>query len=342
MKFDFNYKPIQSRAITAENVDGKKGCGGMATEGMGKIPAGSLGQTFKISPCTMVPGKAELVLCDIKGSGEINHIWMTCTPEGYTNSILEFYYDGATVPSVSVPLGKFFAVGHDQKSIVNSLMVTVNPAGGMNSYWPIPFRKGIKVVLRNLAEAEFVIYYQFDYQHKHIPRSTSYFHAFYNESLHLEPGKNHMILNKIQGKGTFVGTFMTFKTDFTTWWGEGEVKFFIDGDDRFPTICGTGTEDYFGGAWNFEQPIGQYRYFSTAYQGLVDIIPEDSIYVTDQKFSMYRWHVSDPIYFSKDLRVEIQAIGWEEGLQHYRLLSPDISTVAFAYLNKITDARNHP
>lgn len=339
MKFDFNYKHVQSRAITAENFDGKKGMGGMATEGMGKIPAGDLGRTFKISPCVTVEGKHDFVMCNIVGSGEVNHIWMTCAPEGYT-SIIEFYYDGSDVPSVSMPLGKLFAVGHDRKSIVNSLMVTVNPAGGMNLYWPIPFRKGLKVVLKNTSEAPLVIYYQFDYQLKRIPRSTSYFHAFYNESLPLEVKKNHVILDTIRGKGTYVGTFMTFKTDFTTWWGEGEVKFFIDGDKDFPTICGTGTEDYFGGAWNFEQPVGQYRYYSTAYQGLVDVIPEDAIYVTDQKFSMYRWHVTDPVYFARDLRVEIQAIGWEEGLQRYRPLSPEITSVAIVYLDKITNVKN--
>lgn len=338
MKFDFNYKHIQSRAITAENFDGAKGKGGMATEGMGKIPAGALGRTFKISPCVTVPGNSEFVLCDIKGSGEVNHIWMTCDPVGYS-SIVEFFYDGSSIPSVSMPLGKLFAVGFDKKSIVNSLMVTVNPAGGMNLYWPIPFRKGLKVVLHNVNDNNLVIYYQFDYQLKHVSRKTSYFHAFYNESLPLEKGKNHIILDKIEGKGTYAGTFMTFKTDFTTWWGEGEVKFFIDGDKDFPTICGTGTEDYFGGAWNFEQPVGKYRYFSTPYQGLVDIIPEDKIYITDQKFSMYRWHIADPVYFSKDLRVEIQAIGWEEGLQHYRLLSPEISTVAFVYLDRITNVK---
>ncbi len=339
MKFDFNYHRIQSRAITAENFHGDKGMGGMATEGMGKIPAGDLGKTFKISPCMLVPKQTDFVMCDIKGSGEVNHIWMTCAPEAYS-AIIEFYYDCAQVPSVSLPIAKLFAIGFDRKSIVNSLMITVNPAGGMNLYWPIPFRKGLRVVLKNVTDSDIVIYYQFDYQLKRIPRSTCYFHAFYNESLPLEAKKNHMLLNKIEGRGTYCGTFMTFKTDFTTWWGEGEVKFFIDGDKDYPTICGTGTEDYFGGAWNFEQPLGTYRSYSTAYQGLVDVIPEDKIYVTDQKFSMYRWHISDPVYFAKDLRVEIQAIGWEEGLLHYRALSPEITSVAYVYLDKITNVKN--
>lgn len=338
MKFDFTkYKRIKSRAITAENFDGSKGRGGMATEGMGKIPSGELGQTYKISPCVCVHGQTEFTVCDIKGSGEVNHIWMTCAPVGFAGFTVEFYYDGASFPSVSLPLGKLFAIGHDQKSIVNSLAVTVNPAGGMNLYWPIPFRKGLKILLKNTTNEDIVIYYQVDYQLKRIPLSTCYFHAFYSQSLPVEAKQNHVVLHKIHGKGTYVGTFMTFKTDFTTWWGEGEFKFFIDGDDKFPTICGTGTEDYFGGAWNFEQPAGKYRYYSTAYQGLVDVIPDDAIYVTDQKFSMYRWHIADPIYFAKDLRVEVQAIGWETGLQRYRPLSPEITTVAYVYLKKVTD-----
>ncbi len=338
MKFDFTkYKKIQSRAITAENFDGGKGRGGMATEGMGKIPAGDLGQTFKVSPCVCVPKQSAFTVCDIKGSGEVNHIWMTCAPVGFKGFTIEFYYDGASFPSVSLPLGKLFAVGHNQKSIVNSLAVTVNPAGGMNLYWPVPFRKGLKILLKNTTDEDIVIYYQVDYQLKRIPLSTCYFHAFYNESLPVEARKNHVVLKKIRGKGMYVGTFMTFKTDFTTWWGEGEFKFFIDGDDKFPTICGTGTEDYFGGAWNFEQPAGKYRYYSTAYQGLVDVLPEDEIYVTNQRFSMYRWHIADPVYFAKDLRVEVQAIGWETGLQRYRPLSPEITTVAFVYLKKVTD-----
>lgn len=340
MKYDFTkYKNIRSRAITAENFHGEKGKGGMATDGMGKVPSGDLGQTFKISPCICVKKQTEFTLCKIKGSGEINHIWMTCAPIGFSKFIIEFYYDNSPYPSVSLPLAKLFAIGHEEKSIVNSLMVTVNPAGGMNLYWPIPFRKGIRVVIKNTADEDIVIYYQFDYQLKYIPRSTCYFHAFYRESLPVKAKENHVVLPKISGRGTYVGTFMTYKTDYTTWWGEGEFKFFIDGDDKFPTICGTGTEDYFGGAWNFEQPKGEYRYFSTAYQGLVDIIPNDAIYVEGQRFSMYRWHISDPIYFKKDIRVEVQSLGWETGLLHYRPSEADISTVAIVYLKKITNVK---
>ena len=338
--FDFvKYKRIKSRSVSAENFNGEKGKGGMATEGMGKIPAGELGRPFKISPCVNVPASSAFTVCDIKGSGEINHIWMTCAPVGFSAFTVEFYYDGSAVPSVSMPLGKLFAIGHDEKSLVNSLAVTVNPAGGMNMYWPVPFRKGVKITLTNTSEQDIVIYYQVDYQLKRIPRSACYFHAFYRESLPVEHKRNHVVLEKTAGRGAYVGTFMTYKTDFTTWWGEGEFKFFLDGDGEYPTICGTGTEDYFGGAWNFEQPQGRYRYYSTAYQGLVDVIPKDKIYIKDQRFSMYRWHLTDPVYFGKDIRVEVQAIGWQEDMKNYRLSQAEITTVAIVYLHKITNVK---
>ena len=134
---------------------------------------------------------------------------------------------------------------------------------------------------------------------------------------------------------------MTFTTDYDTFWGEGEFKFFIDGDEEFPTICGTGTEDYFGGAWSFEQPKGKYRRFTTAYQGLSEVTPEDAFDVVGQRFSMYRWHINDPIYFAKDLRVEVQALGWEYDWKCYRAIAPDITTAAFVYLKKITNVKNY-
>lgn len=340
MKFNFlNSKKIISRSISAENYSGEKGKGGMAKEGIGKIPSGDLGQTYKISPCICIHPKEKQTICDIKGNGEIVHIWMTCAQNFFTSLNIEIFYDGFAYPSVSMPLGKLFAIGHNEKSRVNSLMVTVNPSGGMNLYWPIPFKKGVKIVITNNDDVDAILYYQIDYQLKHIKHNTLYFHAFYRESLPVKAKENHVILEKIKGKGAYVGTFMTYKTDFTTWWGEGEFKFFLDCDDKFPTICGTGTEDYFGGAWNFEQPQGRYSYYSTAYQGLIDVLPEDKIYVEGQRFSMYRWHLLDPIYFDRDIRVEVQAIGWHKDMLTYRCSEADISTVAILYLKNITNVK---
>lgn len=339
--FEFNYKRIKSRAITAENFTGEKGRGGMATEGTGKAVSADLGRTFKISPSVIIAKKSTFTVCDVKGSGEVRHVWVTCAPVGFQGIVAEFFYDGADFPSVSIPLGKLFAIGGDNPSAVNSLAVTVNPRGGMNLYWRVPFRKGLKITFENITDEDITVYYQIDYQLKRIPRSSCYFHVFYNESLPVTPEKNHAVLAKVRGKGVYVGTFMTFTTDYDTFWGEGEFKFFIDGDEEFPTICGTGTEDYFGGAWSFEQPKGKYRRFTTAYQGLPEVTPEDAFDVVGQRFSMYRWHINDPIYFAKDLRVEVQALGWEYDWKCYRAIAPDITTAAFVYLKKITNVKNY-
>jgi hypothetical protein len=114
------------------------------------------------------------------------------------------------------------------------------------------------------------------------------------------------------------------------WWGEGEIKFYMDDDQDYPTICGTGTEDYFGGAWNFEHPKGQYGAFSSPYSGLPQVILPDGLYKSQQRFGMYRWHITDPIRFQKRLRVTIQALGWRPN-GRYLPLQDDIASTAFWY-----------
>jgi hypothetical protein len=113
------------------------------------------------------------------------------------------------------------------------------------------------------------------------------------------------------------------------WWGEGEIKFFMDGDKKFPTICGTGTEDYFGGAWNFEHPTGQYGVFSSPFSGMPQVIKPDGLYQSQQRFGMYRWHVMDPIRFQQDLKVTIQALGWRK--EGYLPMKDDIASTVFWY-----------
>lgn len=140
----------------------------------------------------------------------------------------------------------------------------------------------------------------------------------------------HTILDGVKGKGHYVGTYLAWQVNNNGWWGEGEIKFYLDGDDEFPTICGTGTEDYFGGAWNFEFPPGQYGIYSTPYLGLCQVIKPDGLYRSQQRFGMYRWHVRDPIRFEEDLRVTIQALGWRSG-GRYLPLQDDIASTAFWY-----------
>jgi hypothetical protein len=128
-----------------------------------------------------------------------------------------------------------------------------------------------------------------------------------------------------------VGTYLALEVHDGGWWGEGEIKFYIDGDDKFPTVCGTGTEDYFCGSYNFENhDTHKYQTFSTPYSGLAQVLPADKIYEPGQQFGLYRWHITDPVYFKKDLKVTIQALGWKQG-GLYKQLDPEMSSVAYWY-----------
>ncbi|MBN1221322.1 MAG: DUF2961 domain-containing protein [Anaerolineae bacterium] len=144
----------------------------------------------------------------------------------------------------------------------------------------------------------------------------------------------HMLLDGVQGQGHYVGTYLAWGVNNNGWWGEGEIKFYLDGDADWPPICGTGTEDYFGGAWGFEHPRGEYGIFSAPFSGLPQVINPDGLYQSQQRFGMYRWHVLDPIRFRQELRVTIQALGWQSklaGQPCYLPLQDDIASTAFWY-----------
>lgn len=320
----------KTRSISPENFHGEKGKGGMAVEGTGKECARQLGQGWKISPSVEIGGRELLVLADIEGSGIIQHIWLTCPHEDWRFLILRMYWDGEEAPSIEVPLGDFFCMGWCEPGLLQSLPVCVNPNGGMNSYWQMPFRKGARVTLENLTDKKSVVYYQITYAQTAVAEDTPYFHACFSRDNPLEYKKNHVILPCAGGKGQYVGTYLAWGVNSNRWWGEGEIKFYMDGDKEFPTICGTGTEDYIGGAWNFEYPKGEYCRFSSPYSGLHQIIRPDGLYVSQQRFGMYRFHLTDPIRFDRDLRVEIQALGWRsEG--RYLPLQDDIASVGYWY-----------
>ena len=177
-------------------------------------------------------------------------------------------------------------------------------------------------------------YYQIDYTLTDVPEDRAYFHAQWRRSNPLPYQTDHTLLDGVRGQGHYVGTYIAWGVNNTGWWGEGEIKFYLDGDGEFPTICGTGTEDYFGGAWNFEHPQGQYGAFSTPYLGLPQVIVPDGLYRSQQRFGMYRWHVPDPIRFRQDLRVTIQALGWRSHIEEKRRYLPlqdDIASTAFWY-----------
>jgi hypothetical protein len=255
---------------------------------------------------------------------------MTTYPENWRRLVLRFYWDGEETPSVECPYGDFFANGWCERCNVNSLPVAVNPAGGMNSYWEMPFRQSARITVENLHDEEAFFFFQIDYTLTEVPEDMAYFHAQWRRSNPLKYKEVHTLLDGVQGQGHYVGTYLAWQVNNNGWWGEGELKFYLDGDKDFPTICGTGTEDYFGGAWNFEQPKGEYGAYSTPFLGLPQIIKPDGLYRSQMRFGMYRWHIMDPIRFEQDLRVTIQALGWRSG-KRYLPLQDDIASVAIWY-----------
>ncbi|MGO8701961.1 MAG: glycoside hydrolase family 172 protein [Limisphaerales bacterium] len=327
---------VQSRSISAENFTGEKGQGGMATEGTGKGAARDLGRGWKVSPSVVIKGKSTFTLAEIKGPGSIRSIWMTPTGNWRT-SILRFYWDDETDPSVEVPVADFFASGWaqwDRCPLIQSLPVCVNPRCGFNCYWPMPFHKKCRITMENLADDQMVLYYQVNYALGEVPENAAYFHAQFHRENPLKTKGTYTILDGVEGNGQYVGTYLAWGVHHTGWWGEGEIKFFIDGDQEFPTICGTGTEDYFCGAYDFEGsgPNGKtvYTEFTTPYTGLPQVIRPDGLYDAVQRFSLYRWHIPDPVRFQHDLKVTIQALGWQPG-GRYLPLDDDVASVAFWY-----------
>jgi hypothetical protein len=320
----------QSRSVSPENFTGEKGKGGAATEGTGKGAARELGQGWKVSPSVRIKAHETFTLADISASGCINHIWMTPTGN-WRHEIIRFYWDGEDAPSVEAPVGDFFACGLGQYAQVSSPPVCVNPGSAFNCYWPMPFHKSAKITLENIDEKDMVLYYQVDYAQSKIPADAAYFHAQFRMESPVKTKGLYTLLEGVKGKGQYVGTYMTYQTHGSGWWGEGEMKFYIDGDDKFPTICTTGTEDYFCGSYDFEdRQAHRYVPFSTPYTGLIQVIPPDKVYVPEQKFGLYRWHITDPVRFNTDLKVQIQDLGWQSG-GRYAQLQDSISTVSFWY-----------
>ena len=325
----------QSRSISPENFTGEKGRGGMATEGTGKNASRELGQGWKVSPSVRIKAGTTFTLAEIAGPGCIQQIWMT--PAGnWRQSILRFYWDDEASPSVECPVGDFFACGWGKYAQINSLAVAVNPGSAFNCYWQMPFRHKARVTMENLDTKDMTLYYQMNYTLTPVPADAAYFHAQFRRVNPLPEKGVYTVVDGIVGRGHYVGTYMAWEARSPGWWGEGEIKFYLDGDREWPTICGTGTEDYFCGSYNFEnRDTKKYQVFSGPYVGLAQVLPPDTAYVPPQRFSLYRWHIADPVRFDKDLRVTMQALGWKPkgtpGEGAYLPLQDDIASVAFWY-----------
>jgi len=328
----------RSRSISAENPTGAKGRGGET--------ASPLGPRRKGRPCITLQAGERTVLAEIDGPGVIRHIWITVAdqterhPFVLRDLVLRMWWDGEDQPSVEVPLGDFFANGFGARAVVSSIPIVVAPTGGMSCYFPMPFARGARIEVASEHPVPIEgFFYQVDYEElDEVPAGAGRFHAQYRRSNPTARGTDHVLLDGVRGRGQYVGTYVALATLERYWWGEGEMKFFIDGDDDLPTICGTGLEDYAGGAWAFQDRMGDDARpltFSGPYAGYPFHAAAD-----DSRFSpyaramipmhgLYRWHLPDPIRFTSDLRVTLQQIG-HDGVALFER-SDDVSTVAYWY-----------
>jgi len=325
----FLKRDAESRSLSPENFRGEKGKGGMATpettlhQGSAHC-ARELGQGWKVSPCMSIPAGQTATIMDNDGPGVIRHLWITLDARFYRDVIMRIYWDGEETPSVESPVGDLLCCSWNQPQVIMALPINVNPRGGMNCFFPMPFRKHARVAVENQSPNELPhFFYTINYTLEHVPDDALYFHAQWRRANPLEYGTDYVMIDGVKGQGQYVGAFMAWQQNNAGWWGEGEIKMFLDGDGPFPTICGTGTEDYFGGAWGF----GGEEY-SSPYMGFRQVVKKSG--EVGARMTLYRFHVQDPVFFALDLKVTMQAIGWRsEG--RYLPLQDDISSVVYWY-----------
>jgi hypothetical protein len=323
-------------------VYGEKGRGGMAIPGptpqeevlrIGQLwskneaiapTCRDLGQKWKVRPCIALPAKSATTLMDIDGPSRITHIWITSGQ--FRDLILRMYWDNEETPSVEVPLPDFFCCAWNTWTPILSLPINVNANHAFNSFFPMPFRKHGKITIENRTSEELPnFFYAISCADGPVDADEAYFHAQFRHTDRVQYKEDYTILDGVKGRGHYVGTHLGWQQNNQGWWGEGEVKMFIDGDGEFPSYCGTGTEDYFGSAWGFAN-------FSAPFFGYKSLMTKDDepLSRVGNRHTMYRFHLLDPIYFERDLRVTIQDLGWRsEG--RFLPLQDAISSVAYWY-----------
>jgi hypothetical protein len=341
----FRLSDAKTRSISPENFTGEKGKAGMAdpvnkdkrNTANASWAARDLGLGWKVNPYVRIKPGETFTMAEINGPGAIQHIWMTPTGN-WRYSIVRFYWDDETEPSVECPVGDFFGMGWGKYSPLSSLAICVNPGSAFNCYWTMPFRKKCRITMENIDDTEtMTLFYQVDYTITEVPEDAGYFHAQFRRS-DTDETSVYTIADGIKGKGQYVGVYLAIGVHNNGWWGEGEIKFYMDGDTQFPTICGTGTEDYFCGSYDFDTnrkntagvDESDYTEFCTPYSGLHQVIRGDGHYDIMQRFGLYRWHIMDPIRFDKDLRITIQDLGWRKG-GRYLAQKSDMASVCYWY-----------
>ena len=321
----------KTRSISPENFTGKKGGGALATEGTGAHAARDMGKGWKISPSVVIKSGETFTIADIEGPGAVQQIWMTPTGN-WRFSILRIYWDDSDIPSVECPLGDFFASGWGEFAQVSALPICVNPGSAFNCYWEMPFRNRCVMTVTNIADDAMTLYYQINYALTEVPDEAAYFHAQFRRTNPIPYKEVYTVVDGIRGRGQFVGMYLAWGQNNNLWWGEGEVKFYLDGDEH-PTICSTGLEDYFCGSYNFDPSPKHdrgYVTYTTPYAGFHQVIRPDTDYRTQMRLGMYRFHIMDPIRFETDLSITIQALGWGYN-GRWLPLQDDVASVAFWY-----------
>jgi hypothetical protein len=285
------------------------------------------------------PGETAVIF-DVTGAGVINHLWLTfnearpnwlekggsATP---AELVIRMYWDNSTTPAVEAPIGDFFASGFGKRMEVKSEPVLVEGGDGYNCYWQMPFHKASKITVTNEGKkAARSFYYQVDYtEYKKLPKNTAYFCAQYRQEFPEQMGKDYLIAD-IEGRGHYVGTVMSVRSRSPYWFGEGDAKYYVDGEQE-PSTWGTGTEDYFLSAWGFTENLNPYSGCSYMSKGEEDL---------GAKYTLYRWHVQDPVRFTKSFRFEIEHTGWITGdetvtgeVDGHVEREDDMASVAFWY-----------
>ena len=285
--------PLESRSICFENVTGEPHVGGQA--------ASHLGGGRKGAPAKAIPAGRSEILCNISGPGTIRHIWMTGgfrTPAVLRKLVLRAWWDGQKHPSIECPLGDFFGLAHSKVTSYQSAVHSIGRNAALNIWLAMPFVKGARITLTNEHDKDVMLYYQIDYTINDThPDNVGRLHCLFRRENPTNLKEDFTVLPQRQGKGCFVGCLLGIRTLEGNWWGEGEIKIFMDGDETFPTICGTGSEDYVCLSYGMQDTPFLYHGCNLNKDGLI---------------SMYRWHLPDPIYWKKECRITIQQIGWSK------------------------------
>jgi hypothetical protein len=335
---------LDCRAVTFENPTGERGRGGMSADGR------------KGAPSRLIASGETVTLADLDGPGTIRHVWMTVMPmppEAMRAVWMEVYYDGNALPSVSAPITDFFGMPHGRPIAFDSAFLSCHEGRGFNSYLPMPFRGNVRIELTNSSGHPVMLYFQIDYTvESRLDEATGYLHASFQRENPTRPRQDFSIIEGFEGPGRFLGCNVGIRIiDGGDWYGEGELKIYRDGDEQWPTICGTGLEDYVGSAWG----MGRHAAWYSGAPLMVSPPREAGDVSTAPVFvGFYRWHLADPIMFSKSLKVTLQQIGsvffrpgqeeqmaaYEKtnpvaGLGYLRNLSPDL--LAFGLVERVDD-----